>query len=134
MSRVLIVILARGGSQRIPGKNLRTLAGIPLVGRAARRARQAVRGLEGGPHLVVCSTDDREIGATAVMWGADRIVDRPEDLASETATSADAFVHALRDTAREGPFDAAVLIQPTSPLLDPEVLRAGIETFLAGDG
>ena len=60
-SGVLFLIPGRGGSERVHGKNLRTVGGIPLVGRAARTARLAAARLEGGPHRIVCSTDDPAI-------------------------------------------------------------------------
>ncbi len=135
MSRVLIVIPARGGSQRVPGKNLRTVSGFPLVGRAAWIARAAVRSLPGGPHLVVCSTDDADIAATALEWGADRIVDRPPELATAKATTADAVLHAMGVAeASDGPFDAVVLLQPTAVLVEPSDLARAAQRFLAADG
>ena len=135
MSRVLIVIPARGGSRRVPGKNLRTVSGFPLVGRAAWIARAAVRSLPGGPHLVVCSTDDADIAATALEWGADRIVDRPPELATAKATTADAVLHAMGVAeASDGAFDAVVLLQPTAVLVEPSDLARAAQRFLAADG
>ena len=55
---LLFLIPARGGSVRVPGKNLRTVGGVPLVGSAIRIARLAAAGPAGGPHRIVCSTDD----------------------------------------------------------------------------
>jgi len=135
MSRVLIVIPARGGSRRVPGKNLRTVTGFPLVGRAAWIARAAIRMLDGGPHLVVCSTDDQEIAATALAWGADRIIERPPELATAKATTADAAVHAMDAAeALEGRFDACLVLQPTAVLVEPSDLARAIRRFLASDG
>ncbi|HVL53746.1 MAG TPA: N-acetylneuraminate synthase family protein [Vitreimonas sp.] len=130
--RVLFVIPARGGSRRIPGKNLRTVAGIPLVGWAVRTARLAARSLGGPEHVVVCSTDDAGISAVARAWGAD-IVDRPPALASDEAPSVDVALHALDALeGGRGPFRAVVLVQPTSPLSDPSDVRSAVERFDRG--
>ncbi len=121
--RTLFLIPARGGSKRIPGKNLRTLAGIPLVAWAGRIAGAATT--EGD--VVVCSTEDREIASVASTWGI-RVLDRPADLATDTAASLDVAIHALDAMAGDGePFDLLVLVQPTSPLTDPADLRAAID-------
>ena len=127
---ILFLVPARGGSARIPGKNLRTVAGIPLVGHAVRNARLAALRVVGGPHAVVCSTDDPAIAAAARSWGA-ATIDRPAPLATASATSVDVAIHALDelDTAGTGPFRAIVLVQPTSPLTDPSDLVAAVERF-----
>lgn len=130
---VLFLVPGRAGSRRVPGKNLRTLAGIPLVGWAVRTARLAGLSLEGGPHLVACSTDSPEIAEAALMWGADRVIRRPDRLATDDATSLDVALHALETLQAAGArFRALVLVQPTSPLTDPADLRAAIARFDAG--
>ena len=132
---VLFLIPARGGSQRVPGKNLRMVAGIPLVGRAAHTARLAADRLEGGPHRVVCSTDDPAIAAAARAWGAETPFERPASLATADATSVDVALHALEALASEGSrFRALVLVQPTSPLTEPADLLAAVERFDVGGG
>jgi N,N'-diacetyllegionaminate synthase len=119
----LFLIPARGGSRRIPGKNVRLLAGIPLVGWAARIARSAA--VPGD--VVLCSTDDAAIAEAAETWGA-RVLDRPANLATGTATSVEVALHAIEVLEREdGAIDRLVLVQPTSPLTDPAHLTAAIE-------
>lgn len=121
--RTLFLIPARGGSRRIPGKNLSNLAGIPLVARAGRIARAAAAPGD----VIVCSTDDAEIAAVASTWGI-RVLTRPAQLATDTATSLDVAIHALDAMAGDGePIDLLALVQPTSPLTDPADLRAAIE-------
>lgn len=123
MSRTLFLIPARGGSRRLPRKNVRLLAGIPLVGWAVRIARGAS---EPGD-LVICSTDDPAIAEAAAVWGA-RVLDRPAQLATDSATTLDVALHAIEALEREGPpVDRLVLVQPTSPLTDPADLRAALE-------
>ena len=125
--RILFLVPARGGSVRVPGKNLRLVGGIPLVGGAVRVAGAAAAALAGGPHRVVCSTDDPAVGAAARAWGAE-VLDRPAALATPDATSLDVALHALDALAAGGPgFDTLVLLQPTSPLLEPADVVACVE-------
>ena len=130
---VLFLVPARAGSRRVPGKNLRTVAGIPLVGWAVRAARLAGLAIGGGPHQVVCSTDSPDIGSVALQWGADCVIERPAPLATGDATSLYVALHALETFGAAGArFRALVLVQPTSPLTDPADLRAAVARFDAG--
>lgn len=132
---VLFLIPARGGSLRVPGKNLRMVGGIPLVGRAARTARLAAARLAAGPHRIVCSTDDADIAACARAWGAETPFERPAALATASATSVDVALHALEAmTGLGASFRILVLVQPTSPLTEPDDLVRAIERFEAGGG
>ncbi len=131
---ILFLIPVRGGSRRVPGKNLRTVGGIPLVGRAVRVARQAAASLSDGPHRVVCSTDDPAVAATAAAWGAD-VIERPADLATPEAASVDVALHALERAASAGAGAATlVLLQPTSPLVEAADVVAAIERHRAAGG
>jgi N,N'-diacetyllegionaminate synthase len=123
---VLFLIPARGGSQRVPGKNLRTVAGIPLVAHAIRIGRQASALVPDGPHAVVVSTDDPAIAAVATAWHGEVPWLRPAALATASATSIDVALHALDALASAGRrFRAVALLQPTSPLTAPaDVSRA----------
>jgi N,N'-diacetyllegionaminate synthase len=112
---ILFLIPARGGSKGFPGKNLARLGGIPLVGRAARVARQAASVLGPGCR-VVCSTDDPDIAEMAREWGAETPFLRPAEFATDEARTMDVVFHAL--DALGAPFDALVLLQPTSPLVE----------------
>lgn len=134
MSRILFLIPARGDSRRIPGKNLRLVGGIPLVGRAVRTGRAAAALLEGGPHPVVCSTDHPEIAASAAAWGA-HVLQRPAALATDEASSIDVALHALDSLVATDPSPATlVLLQPTSPLTDPADVVAAVERHRASGG
>jgi N-acetylneuraminate synthase/N,N'-diacetyllegionaminate synthase len=120
--RTLFLVPARGGSRRFPGKNVRHLAGIPLVGWAARIARVAAT----DDDLVVCSTDDPAIAAAAEAWDA-ALLDRPPELATDEATSLSVALHALEVLARAGhDIDLLALVQPTSPLTDPADLAGAV--------
>jgi N,N'-diacetyllegionaminate synthase len=123
---VVFLIPARGGSRRIPGKNLRRVAGIPLVGHAIRIARRTAALVDANASIV-CSTDDAEIARVARDWGAE-IVDRPANLASDDATSVDVAIHALEALEGAGRrFHRLALLQPTSPLTSPTDVRAAID-------
>ena len=130
---ILFLIPARGGSRRIPDKNLRTVAGIPLVGWAVRTARAAAARLPGAEHAVVCSTDDAAIADASRVWGAETPFVRPARLADDSASSVDVALHAIDTLAEQDRrFAIVALVQPTSPLTDPHDLVAAIEAFLAG--
>lgn len=111
--RVLGLIPARGGSKRLPNKNLKRLGGRPLIAWTidAGRGSQIVDRL-------VLSTDDPEIMSVASACGCEVPFRRPAELATDDATSAAMARHAL-DSLDE-PFDYLVLLQPTSPFRLPE--------------
>jgi YrbI family 3-deoxy-D-manno-octulosonate 8-phosphate phosphatase len=125
MSQRLAIIPARGGSKRLPQKNLLPLLGVPLIAHSIRHAR--------GARLVsdvVVSTDDEEIARVARAEGAE-VVARPADLASDTATSESALLHVLDHRKAEGKADPdlVVFLQCTSPVRTSADLDAGIETL-----
>jgi len=124
---ILFLIPARGGSKGFPGKNLARLAGIPLVGRAARVARQAASVLGPGCR-VVCSTDDPAIAEAARAWGAEVPFLRPAGLATDGARTMDVVFHAL--DALGGAYKALALLQPTSPLAEAEDILGAIRLHL----
>ncbi|HEY3523246.1 MAG TPA: N-acetylneuraminate synthase [Candidatus Limnocylindrales bacterium] len=129
---ILFLIPARAGSVRLPRKNLELVDGIPLVGRAARRARRAAAHVPGGPHAVVCSTDSEAIAEVAHDWGAAVPFLRPAELSDASATSADVAIHALGQLGGDGDperFRAVVLVQPTSALATWHSLVKAIEAF-----
>lgn len=106
--RTIGVIPARAGSQRLPGKNLRSMAGQPMIVWTLRAARAAST-LD---HVVVTS-DDEAVLALAAGEGV-ATVRRPSRLAGADADVVDAVDHVL--TSIPGDWDEVVLLQPTSPL------------------
>jgi CMP-N,N'-diacetyllegionaminic acid synthase len=124
-NRVIAIIPARGGSKGIPGKNVRTIAGKPLVAHSIAHAR-TVSGIE----AVYVSTDDPRIALVAREHGA-QIIDRPADLSGDTASSESALVHALDWLAARGERepDAVVFLQATSPRRQPDDLSRALATF-----
>jgi N-acylneuraminate cytidylyltransferase len=123
--KILATVLARGGSKRVPGKNLREIDGKPLVTRA-------VDGAMGLADVcaVLVSTDDSHIAQVATAAGALVPWLRPAHLASDTASSVDACLHALDWFEREfGTIDGLMLLQPTSPFRTRESVLTGIDLF-----
>ena len=120
----LAVIPARGGSKGIPGKNLRPVAGAPLLAHAIRAARGAR-----SVNRVVVSTDDDAIAAAARAEGAD-VVRRPAEISGDTASSESALLHTLESLAAEGcrP-ELLVFLQCTSPLTLAEDIDAAVEAL-----
>lgn len=127
--RFLGLITARGGSKRLPGKNLLPIAGKPLLAwtiEAALSARRLDR--------LVLSTDDERIAATGRDYGAEVPFIRPAALASDTASGHDVVVHALTTLAERGEhYDYVVVLQPTSPLRSAHDIDDAIELLLARD-
>lgn len=104
------IILARGGSKGVPGKNLRPVGGVSLIGRAVRAGRMAER-----VAAVYVSTDDDAIAAEARLYGA-KVIDRPAELSGDTATSEVGWLHAVPSVQEDTPkIDKLVFLQCTSP-------------------
>ncbi|MFJ2470235.1 cytidylyltransferase domain-containing protein [Glutamicibacter sp. NPDC087583] len=114
----MAIIPARGGSKGIRLKNLREIGGKSLLGRAIESARSAAAVSD-----VVVSTDHEQIKAEALRYGA-RVIDRPADIAGDTASSESVVLHALANA--ESQPEITVFIQCTSPFIDPEDLDAAI--------
>lgn len=118
---VIAFIFARGGSKGIPRKNLRVLAGRPLLAwsiDAAHACRDVNR--------VVVSTDDAEIAATARQYGAEVHL-RPPKLATDDSPEWLSWQHAVRAIQEQGgPFEVFVSVPTTSPLRRPDDIGAAI--------
>ena len=110
--RVLGLVPARGGSKGVPRKNIKLLAGKPLLAytaEAALAARLLTR--------VILSTDDEEIAEVGRACGLDVPFLRPAELAQDTTPTLPVVQHALRTLAEAGEsYDAVCLLQPTNPL------------------
>lgn len=108
----LAVIPARGGSKGVPGKNIKILAGKPLIGYTIDAA------LESGVFdKVIVSTDDEKIRRTAEKCGAEAPFLRPKELSGDGAASDDVVLHALAYLEEQGEiYEEVCKLQPTSPL------------------
>ena len=127
--RVLVIVPARRGSKGLPLKNIRPLAGKPLL------AWPIVAG-RGSKYVdeVIVSTDDREFADIAAAHGANVPFLRPAELASDTAPSIDFILHAVETLAASGDvYDLIVLLEPTSPLTESSDVDAALEKLVASD-
>jgi CMP-N,N'-diacetyllegionaminic acid synthase len=118
------LVPARAGSERVPRKNIRPLAGHPLLAYAIETARQS-----GVFERVVVSTDSEEIAEVARWYGAEVPFLRPAEYA--TATSPD--IEWLSYTLERLPdsYDVFAIVRATNPFRGPDVVRAGLEQLLA---
>lgn len=123
---VLSVVPARGGSKGLPGKNVRPLHGKPLIGWSVEHGLQS-RYVD----AVVVSTDNDGIAEVARAHGAEVPFIRPAALATDTASSIDVILHTV-DTLEQGGrrYDLLVLLEPTSPLREPDDIDRALEALL----
>ena len=116
---VLAVILARGGSKRLPNKNILNLVGKPMI------AWSIEAGLNSKYiDKVVVSSDSDKILTISKKYGAD-IIKRPNELANDAATSFDAIKHTIENV--DDFFDYVILLQPTSPLRNYKHIKEAIK-------
>lgn len=128
MSKILYFIPARGGSKGIPGKNIKPFAGKPLICHSIDQARAFASDAD-----ICLSTDSPEIAAVAENYGLAVPFLRPAALATDSATTQDAIIHALdfyRDRGID--YDTVVLLQPTSPLRTVEQIAGAMELYRDG--
>lgn len=123
-SGVLAIVPARGGSKSVPRKNVRPLAGMPLI------AYSIAAGLEAGcVDRVIVSTDDEEIADISKQFGADVPFMRPAELALDRTPDLPVFQHALDwlEHHEEWLPEIVVQLRPTSPLRPPGCVDAAVE-------
>jgi len=126
-NKIIALIPARGGSKRLPDKNIRLLQGKPLISytiKAALQTRLVDR--------VIVTTDSAKIASVARRHGADIPFIRPKKLASDTAKTIDVLLHAVRYVEKTDQHpDIIVLLQPTSPFTQPKDIEHAIKTLRA---
>lgn len=121
---ITAIIPARGGSKRLPRKNVKSLQNKPLIAwtiEAASRSKYI--------DSVVVSTDDQEIKQVAENSGASVPFIRPDNLSNDTASSFDVIKHAIKFLNIDRPHHLIVLLQPTSPLRTTEEIDSALEFF-----
>ena len=123
--KILALVIARGGSVRLPGKNLRQLGGKPLINWSIEIA-------QGIPEIseILVSTDDESIADVSRKAGALVPWLRPQELATNEASSVDVALHALNwyETEKSA-VDGLLLLQPTSPFRSRNTVLNGISLF-----
>ena len=127
-AQVLFLLVGRGGSKGLPGKNLREIGGLSLIGykaKAARQSRYCTR--------LIVSSDSAEIRDEAMRHGAEMLFERPAELATDTASSNDVILHAMDwiETHEKRRYDAIMLLEPSSPFARPEHFDQAVDLFVA---
>jgi len=120
--KTIAIIPARGGSKRLPGKNLLPLAGRSLLAYSIEYAKAQGDLLD----AIVVSTDSEEIKQEALALGVE-VVDRPAELASDTASTVSVLQHAVLTLDEK--YDAVVLFQVTNPLRPEPLFREALDAF-----
>jgi YrbI family 3-deoxy-D-manno-octulosonate 8-phosphate phosphatase len=127
MTEILALIPARGGSKGIPGKNIRSFAGFPLIAWSIAAAK--------GSELVtrvIVSTDDEKIAAVAREYGAEAPFLRPDEISQDKTTDLPVFEHALKwleDVEGYRP-DIVIQLRPTSPIRPRSMIDDAIRILL----
>lgn len=125
---IIAIIPARGGSKRLPRKNLRMFSGHPLIAYsiAAGRASKLIQ-------RVFVTTEDKEIADIAATYGAE-VIGRPHELAGDTVKTGTVIQHALEQIASVGQQpEAVVLLQPTNMLRNVALVDSAIHMFLENE-
>jgi N-acylneuraminate cytidylyltransferase len=123
--KTIAIIPARGGSKRLKDKNIKVLNGLPLLAHSIQYAQQFPDLIDG----IYVSTNDAAIKTVALTYGA-QVIDRPEALSGDHATTISALQHVLdnvSDTVQH-----VVLLQPTNPLRPDDLLPEALKRYLEG--
>ena len=123
--KILALITARGGSKRLPGKNIRNFGGQPLINWSINVAKNNTDICD-----ILISTDDPAIAGVCKEAGALVPWLRPSELATDAASSVDVALHALNwYESAKGAVDGLLLLQPTSPLRTKSTVQRAIVLF-----
>ena len=126
----LFLIMARGGSKRLPGKNIKLLNGKPLIGYAIDCALE----ISGSENIYV-STDNDDIIKVVEEYGVRVPFKRPAELAEDNSSSESAMMHAVDFYEKSyGELDYIVLLQPTSPFRTASQVKEAIKLFEENPG
>lgn len=123
--KILVIIPARGGSKGIPHKNIKPLAGKPLIHYTIDIARQIVANED-----ICVSTDDPEIIQCVEDYGVKVPFVRPSELATDTAGTYEVLLHALKYYEQQGKtYDVVILLQNTSPFRTPKQVKEALALY-----
>ena len=121
--KTIVIIPARGGSKRLPEKNIKLLDGKPLIVHSIAYAKAHNNSVEG----IFVSTDDEKIKQVALANNA-IVIDRPESLSGDFEPTVSALKHVL-ESIEEKP-EIVILLQPTNPLRPKELLDKALDIFI----
>jgi len=123
--RILAVIPARGGSKGLPRKNIRLLAGKPLIAWTIEQALMVNK-----IDRLICSTEDEEISQIARSFGCDVPFLRPKELAGDFIPGTEVMLHAIEYFENRGKaFDTALYLQCTCPFRTSEDIKSAVEEY-----
>lgn len=124
----ICIIPARGGSKRIPRKNIKPFFGVPVIAWSIRVAQQA-----SCFDRIIVSTDDTEIAEVALEFGAEVPFIRPEAISDDHAGTTEVIAHAIDHAElRLADDDSVCCVYPTAPLIHYEDLHRGLGTLQEG--
>lgn len=126
---MIIVVPARGGSKRLRHKNIHPLAGKPLLSHTLEAI--AASGLD---CPVYVSTNDEAIADVARGYRGVRVIARPEEFASDTASTESVVLHVLDALEVDGDLEWVMTLPPTSPFRRPDTIRRFAESVLTEPG
>jgi N-acylneuraminate cytidylyltransferase len=123
--KTIAIIPARGGSKRLPNKNILPLGGIPLIVHSILYAQKNKAIID----EIYVSTDDEAIKEIALKYGA-QVIERPESLSGDLEPTVTALQHVLETLDYE--VENVVLLQPTNPLREEKLLAEAFEIYQSG--
>jgi CMP-N,N'-diacetyllegionaminic acid synthase len=128
--KVLGIIPARGGSRRIPRKNIRLLAGKPLIAYTIEAALHST-----SIERLVVSTDDKKIAQVARKWGVEVPFLRPADLAKDDTPDQPVFLHALEWLKDNDDYEPEIVVnlRPTTPFKTPQIIDRVVQRIIDTD-
>ena len=129
MVKTVAIITARGGSKRIPGKNIKEFCGKPIIAYSIQAALDSQLF-----DAVMVSTDDEKIADVARSLGAEVPFMRSEKTSNDFATTEDALKEVIENYHKQGEeFELACNIYPTAPFITTKRLKEAYEIILAGE-
>jgi N-acylneuraminate cytidylyltransferase len=125
----IAIIPARGGSKRIPGKNIKDFCGKPIIAWSIEAAKAS-----GLFEHVLVSTDDAEIAKVALAWGAEVPFVRPAEIANDYTGTTEVIAHATQWALDQGwPLSAVCCIYATAPFIQIGDLKQGLQLLQSGN-
>lgn len=121
-SKTIVIIPARGNSKRLPGKNIKSLGGIPLLAHSIKYAQNFSFIDE-----IYVTTDDLAIKNIAMQFGA-KVIDRPSEISGDFEPTVSALKHVLESISEE--IDTVILLQPTNPLRPANLLKEALQIYI----
>lgn len=119
----IAIIPARGGSKRLPNKNILLLDGIPLIAHSIIYAQKNTAIVD----AIFVSTDDEKIKEIAIQYGA-KVIDRPSELSGDSEPTVSALKHCL-EIINDNKIENVILLQPTNPLRPQNLLQEAFEVY-----